>query len=103
MTATGGSGREGEQVDESVIEVSPIGEFDVFDLVEQGERTGPLADAEQCHLRALPGDVTGADDTKHRHLRNQAYPDRAGGGEVGTERAGQEHLLDIGDLGPQLL
>src|ERR1035441_1396558 len=42
--------REGQLVDESVVEVGSVGELDVLHLVEQGHRAGPLAHAEQRHL-----------------------------------------------------
>ena len=59
---------------------------------------GALLRREQDHLRALARDVAGRDDPRQRELRHEADADGAGGREVRAERAGQQHLLDVGDL-----
>ena len=62
-----------------------------------------LLDREQRHLRALAGDVSGGDDPRQRKLRDEPDPDRARGREVRAERAGEQHLLDVALVDPELL
>ena len=72
-------------------------------LLQQRQRAGALADAQQAHLRALAGDVAGRDDPQHRDLRHQTDAHRGRGGEVAAERAGQQHLLHVALLEAELL
>ena len=67
------------------------------------DRTRALAQGQQGHLRSLARDVARGDDAEHGQLRHQPDPDRRGRGEVGAERAGQQHLLDVAVLEPELL
>src|SRR6266545_6540623 len=89
------SAGEGEVVDETVIEVGPIRQFDVAHLFEQSGGADPLPYAQQRHLGALPRHVARADDPQHGQLGDQADAYGAGGGQVAAEGAGEQHLLDV--------
>src|SRR5918999_1425664 len=97
------SATERELLDESVVEVGAITELDILHLLQQCVGAGALAERQQCHLRALARYVAGRDNSQNRQLRHQPDPDGGGGGEVGAERAGQQHLLHVVVLQPQLL
>ena len=92
-----------ELVDEAVVEVGPVGELDVLDVVEHRGRSVALLDGEERHLRALSGDVAGRDDPRQGKPRDEADPDRTRRREVGAERSGEEHLLDLADVDAELL
>src|SRR6266700_7482410 len=49
--------RKRQLLDEAVVEVGAVGELDIPHLLEQRQAAGPLAQAEQRHLRPLAGHV----------------------------------------------
>src|SRR6187455_2297124 len=59
-----GSGGEGEAVDEAVVEIGAVGEFDVMHLLQQGLGGGAFPHGQQRHLGALARDVARADDAQ---------------------------------------
>ena len=81
----------------------PVRELDVANLLEHGLRRVPLLERQQRHLRTFARDIARRDDPWQGQLRDEADADGAGGGEVGAERAGEEHLLDLVDDDPELL
>src|SRR4051812_46076094 len=97
------SGRQGELVDEAVVEVGPVGELDVLDVVEHRGRRVTLLNGEEGHLRSLPGHVARRDDPRQCQPGNETDLDRARWGEVGAEGTGEEHLLDLADIDAELL
>src|SRR5262249_61181239 len=66
--ATTSIGREGQLPDEAVVEVGVIGELDIPHLLEQRQGAGPLAQAEQRHLRPLAGHVARRHPPHHGYL-----------------------------------
>src|SRR5918999_360686 len=97
------SATERELLDESVVEVGAITELDILHLLEQRVGAGSLAHRQQGHLGAFARYVASGDYAEHGQLGNQPDPDSRGGGEVGAERAGQQHLLYVVMLEAQLL
>lgn len=47
------------------------------------------------HLRSLAGDIAGGDDPQHGQLGDQADTHGRGCGQVASERAGEEDLLNV--------
>src|SRR5450631_4002759 len=95
-SAPNGSAREGELVDEAVVEVGSVRELDILHLLEQRGRTGTFGLGQQGHLGPLACHVASAHDPQHGQLGYEADPDRARRRQVRTERAGQQHLGDVG-------
>ncbi len=59
-------------IDEAVVEIAAVGEFDIPHLLEQRNGTGSLSQAEQRHLRSLTRDVSRAHDAQQGQPRYEA-------------------------------
>src|ERR1700758_3022076 len=68
------AGLEAELVDEAVVEVAPVAEFDIVHLLKEGQGGGTVADREQGHLGALACHVACGDDAAGGPRRGEGEP-----------------------------
>ena len=97
------SGGELKQLDETVVEVSTIGELDIVHLLQQRHGAGSLPHAEKGHLRPLARDVAGTHDAEHWQFGHETEPYGARRREVAAKRSGKQHLSDVARLEASVL
>ena len=101
ITATGtGSDREGQLIEELVVEIATVGELYILHLLEQRHGTRTLPHVEQGHVRALASHVARTHIPEHWQLGHQTKPDRARRREVVVEQSGKQYLLRSSAFSP---